>query len=1544
MQKKYFYSVLLIILFITTYSEAQVQTLGGCGQSYTNLVVGDIPTYNTGASGAWYGLGWDSNLAPFNVLSAGVWCGTRSRRVGSGPTVSITCSSAYPRGPGIGNWSINTCGINYNSNGLNSPSPQINSPTVVTGSDQYWISYNLCEPPNSTTTGAFFSEFNINGGTISGIRLIGYPQPLSIGTQTSILSGRTNPGVPFVRCSSYDYFVQDGNSIFYNHFDVPTHTFTFNQATFAGYVVLSWLDNLNMGFFRNATHVMSGTINSTALTFYDAMRFPTGTCTPSTYSQMNPLTGYLYTVCFEFYNAGNNQTTRSAIFQVDLTNYHFIRSKAAPYVWNYRNTFIGINHQMMSAFSNNPNGSPGALNFTTPLLYCIADPYNPVFLNSPLIVAGLNYNVPTSTASGAYRIAANPADSGCFPSTFFTVQQQSLSDFGVFLDFCGSGVFNDATDCNTATTGSTCCAQNCTPVNVGGTCFNATLCANATVCSATGTCPTAYLSNTTSCGSATSCGAAPMCDGLGDCNSSVPFVNNTVCANATSCMLQTVCNGSSLLCPTQNPKANTTVCGIGTTDCVATSFCNGFNDTCNQNPFYNSSVQCGLTSTDCVGISFCPGTNQTCNQQPFYNSSVQCGFTATDCVGISFCPGTNQTCTQTPFYNSSVSCGLNSTDCLAQSFCPGTSQTCTQQSFYNSSVQCGLTPTDCLGTSFCPGTNQTCVQQPFYNSSVSCGLSPTDCLAQSFCPGTNQTCVQQPFYNSSVHCGLSPDSCTPFSFCPGTNQTCNQQFYNSSVICLNETDCVNPGFCNGFNDTCIAPTNKPNGTFCGTNYTCFSPDFCVSGTCQFNPIPDPPTPITFQANTVNETAIDLTWQSGGGSTSTYQIAYRVGNSPPPDCSSDIVISPGMISGTEYLVTGLTPVTNYSFIICALNCNVTPAFSNGTTASNMTTAFPVPPDPTNCSAMVVSDVEIDLSWLSGGGDTVGYQISYQVGPDPPFNCSTGTVIPYSVVIGTSFQVAGLFPNTTYTFRICAINGNPTPDFSAPGVNCSNTTTANACFNQTNGTLCFPLTASLQSCKMPDVCFEELCVPGGLFPNGTDCGLNGTQCQPQSFCDGFNPTCMQLAPFANGTFCGASATQCRSNDICALGNCTPGSIFNTTVQCGISPDQCIGPSFCSGFDGNCTQSAAFNTSVQCGFNQSECQPLSFCNGVNSTCPQTAGYNTSVSCGLNATECVNASFCNGLGACAQSPVFPGTTPCGLDPDICLAQSFCSGVNGTCIQQPFDSNTTQCGTSPNECIPPSFCFGFNQSCDQLPLFNTSVPCGVLPDECIDASFCDGFGSCNQVLLYNTSVKCGPNMTLCQPQAFCSGISQFCTIIPPLANGTICSFNASSDCGSVGLCESGQCVGGGFAPNGTACGPTPVECQSQMTCLLGNCTKNPPLSNGTNCGEGIGDSYCTIGGICDGTSDFCPNNTGFKPKGSNCSIFGCINGVCDGAGICNLNLSTSHCGTNESVITRLIETNFITTDDSFLYAIIPLAILAILGFLFIYLRRDKRFFKGVGF
>jgi hypothetical protein len=198
----------------------------------------------------------------------------------------------------------------------------------------------------------------------------------------------------------------------------------------------------------------------------------------------------------------------------------------------------------------------------------------------------------------------------------------------------------------------------------------------------------------------------------------------------------------------------------------------------------------------------------------------------------------------------------------------------------------------------------------------------------------------------------------------------------------------------------------------------------------------PPQITGLTATPDSATQITLDWTSGGGSTADYRIAYKLGATAPIDCASDTQIGEGSITGTSHAITGLTGGTEYSFRVCAINDNPTPDVAAGVTISDYTLA-PAPPNITGLTANPDSDTQITLNWTSGGGSTTDYRIAYKLGATAPVDCASDTQIGEGSITGTSHAITGLSANTEYSFKVCAINSNPTPDV-ASGVNVTETT--------------------------------------------------------------------------------------------------------------------------------------------------------------------------------------------------------------------------------------------------------------------------------------------------------------------------------------------------------------------------------------------------------------------------------------------------------------------------------------------------------------------------
>lgn len=180
---------------------------------------------------------------------------------------------------------------------------------------------------------------------------------------------------------------------------------------------------------------------------------------------------------------------------------------------------------------------------------------------------------------------------------------------------------------------------------------------------------------------------------------------------------------------------------------------------------------------------------------------------------------------------------------------------------------------------------------------------------------------------------------------------------------------------------------------------------------------------------VSSTTIELEWEAPDDNAKSYRISYVPGDVPPKDCNSGTIVNENQssaISETKLEVSGLTPGTEYSFTVCSNNRrNI---ISNGTSVTASTLA-PPPPNVIGLSATPISSTEIQLDWTSGGGSTTNYVISYQAGASAPADCDSGTLISAENITGTSHNFAGLLASTQYSFKVCAKNDSPSPEFSS-----------------------------------------------------------------------------------------------------------------------------------------------------------------------------------------------------------------------------------------------------------------------------------------------------------------------------------------------------------------------------------------------------------------------------------------------------------------------------------------------------------------------------------
>lgn len=85
----------------------------------------------------------------------------------------------------------------------------------------------------------------------------------------------------------------------------------------------------------------------------------------------------------------------------------------------------------------------------------------------------------------------------------------------------------------------------------------------------------------------------------------------------------------------------------------------------------------------------------------------------------------------------------------------------------------------------------------------------------------------------------------------------------------------------------------------------------------------------------SSTSLLLSWSSGGGTTTSYRIAYQLGVDPPSDCHSGTLVDS---SSTSKLLTGLTTGKVYGLRICSLNQSEVFDSSGGVTSSSTPSSY------------------------------------------------------------------------------------------------------------------------------------------------------------------------------------------------------------------------------------------------------------------------------------------------------------------------------------------------------------------------------------------------------------------------------------------------------------------------------------------------------------------------------------------------------------------------------------------------------------------------------
>ncbi|WP_420544631.1 fibronectin type III domain-containing protein [Nitrosopumilus sp.] len=197
-------------------------------------------------------------------------------------------------------------------------------------------------------------------------------------------------------------------------------------------------------------------------------------------------------------------------------------------------------------------------------------------------------------------------------------------------------------------------------------------------------------------------------------------------------------------------------------------------------------------------------------------------------------------------------------------------------------------------------------------------------------------------------------------------------------------------------------------------------------------------PTDLVAKAVSSTSIELTWNPP---TQTYgQIiqGYIIKQEIVPGVYTEIASIIG--SDTNHTISDLKTDKSYVFVVAAnylrgatdVSETATVTLSSSSTSNNSNdnydtnSSFPAPDDvpdrPTDLKIKPVLSTQIDLSWSAPENDSVnnnsitGYKIEVRTANDSSYS----TVIDSTESTDTTYSHIGLIPNTTYIYRVYAIN--------------------------------------------------------------------------------------------------------------------------------------------------------------------------------------------------------------------------------------------------------------------------------------------------------------------------------------------------------------------------------------------------------------------------------------------------------------------------------------------------------------------------------------------
>lgn len=189
------------------------------------------------------------------------------------------------------------------------------------------------------------------------------------------------------------------------------------------------------------------------------------------------------------------------------------------------------------------------------------------------------------------------------------------------------------------------------------------------------------------------------------------------------------------------------------------------------------------------------------------------------------------------------------------------------------------------------------------------------------------------------------------------------------------------------------------------------------------PLPPPPAaPSNLVATAVSYNQINLTWTDNSNNETDFIVERKLG-----DANSANPWGPAGGSGQNipsFPDGNCLPGTTYTYRVKAVNAGGSSGWSNLATATTWTS--PPPPAPTNLQADGISSSAIELTWTDNSSGTASVVLERHDGAvGANTNWSVVTTVPAGQV---SYINSSLSTNTTYTYRVKAVNGGVSSNYS------------------------------------------------------------------------------------------------------------------------------------------------------------------------------------------------------------------------------------------------------------------------------------------------------------------------------------------------------------------------------------------------------------------------------------------------------------------------------------------------------------------------------------